>query len=132
MPTTTQHADLINLKAELLYRGQTVELCLSTEPLSAAMSAADILASELPFSNGYARVPHTFGSGDGIYDSSTDELTMPTIEATFTASGGNLEWRSVFVTLGASIIVVATEDAPVTLLDGQNYRYQLAIKEKRI
>lgn len=100
--TATQHFDLLNLKAERLYWGQTARVCLTDVALTFASQIETIFASELLPINGYGRISQDIASNAGIYNPTTLELSLPQVIATFTASGGPLQWRSAFVLLGGS------------------------------
>jgi hypothetical protein len=130
MPSATQHTDLLSLKVESLYRGKTVQVCLSSDAISPTTPVADILASEIPVTNGYSRISHTFAVDAGTLVG--QEMVMPPIEATFEASGGNLEWRSLFVLLGGRVACIVVEDVPITLSDGNSYKYQITLRERKV
>lgn len=130
MPSATQHTDLLALKVESLYRSQTAEVCLSSEALSPTTPVLDILASEIPVTNGYLRISYTFAADAGTLQG--QEMVMPPIEAQFEASGGNLEWRSVFVLLGDRVAAIVVEDVPITLSDGNSYKYQITLRERKV
>lgn len=103
MPVTaTQHADILDFKVERIYRGQTARICLSNTALTVNSTPEEVFASELLPQNGYARISQAIATDAGIYNSSTEELTLPILNATFTASGAALEWRSCFVLIGGS------------------------------
>lgn len=130
MPSATQHTDLLALKVESLYRSQTAEVCLSSEALSPITPRLDILASEIPATNGYSRIGYIFAADAGTLQG--QEMVLPPIEATFEASGGNLEWRSLFVLLGDRVACVVVEDVPITLSDGNSYKYQITLRERKV
>jgi hypothetical protein len=105
--------DWITQKAKILYRGATppsstkFRLALAnTATLTRASSLADFIANELLPTNGYARALIDFG-GDGIYDTTDQRHEMPVPSIGFTASGGSLQWQTVF--LIADSVAVASK-----------------------
>lgn len=131
MPATaTQHLNLLQRKAQLLYSGKSAQIGLSSIALNSESTLQEILASELPQENGYARVLGTIPANAGSYDLTTKELSLPPLNATFTATGGFLQWLSCFVLIDDSVATIINEDAPVQLLDGQPYNYQIMIRER--
>lgn len=128
--TAAQHRNLLQRKAELLYQGQTAQVCLSNVALTSETTIDEILASELPQENGYARFLVTIPANAGSYDSTTKELSLPPLNATFIATGGFLQWQSAFVLINDSVATIINEDAPVQLLSGQPYNYQITIRER--
>ncbi|MEH2201173.1 hypothetical protein [Nostoc sp.] len=103
MPTGIFSNAWISQSAKILFRGATppdtskFRLCLAnTATLSRSSSLADFLASELLPNNGYARASANFG-GDGSYDSTDQRHELPTISASFTASGGALQFQTAFL-----------------------------------
>ena len=130
MPSSTQHTDLLALKVENLYRGKTVQVCLSSDALSPITPVATVVASEIPVTNGYSRISYTFASDAGSLQG--QEMVMPPIEATFEASGGNLEWRACFVLLGNRVAALVVEDVPITLPDGNSYKYSIVLRERKV
>lgn len=221
--TAVQHQDILDYKVQQIYRGQTATVCLSKALLTADSNIDSLFATELLPDGGYTRVAIPIAESAGSYDSTTGELSLPQIIATFTASGHPVQWQSAFVLLSGSpywgksftwadvnpaadtitlrahelsngdrliitveptgvlpsginsttryyvesvtpdtiklhttpqlntrvditdtgagtfqaryangrIAAIVVEDAPVTLLDGQSYTYQITLKEKR-
>ncbi|HYW20250.1 MAG TPA: hypothetical protein VE956_13260 [Nodularia sp. (in: cyanobacteria)] len=93
----------ISQSAKILFRGATppdtskFRLALAnTATLSRSSSLADFTANELLPTNGYARATASFG-GDGSYDSTDQRHELPTISASFTASGGALQFQTAFL-----------------------------------
>lgn len=133
MPATiTQHRDLLEYKADLIYRAKTVSIALSTAALDGESSVADCFNSELSEDNGYSRFYHTFDVEDGTYQADTKELSLPELTYTITAEGASLQWQSAFVSSDSRILAIVNESTPVTLLPGQSYTYQIALMEARI
>lgn len=102
--TTTAHKNLLDLKAEQIYRNKSVRVCLSTAALNANSSNEDIFASELLPVYGYSRINSTFGNDAGTYNAQSLSFALPQIQATFTANGGVVQWQSAFVLIGGSAI----------------------------
>lgn len=95
--------DWITRTAAILFRGGTppdstkFRLCLAnTATLTRSSSLADFFSSELLPNNGYARATVNF-SGDGSYDTTDQRHEMPTLAASFTASGGSLQFQTAFI-----------------------------------
>lgn len=100
-------------------------LC-NTNTIARTMSIADVVATELAASNGYARQQITFTSG--TYDATDQRYELPNVNISFAASGGSLQFQTMViladavVTRGSTtgrLVGFATEDAPVTILTGQ-------------
>lgn len=133
MPATiTQHRDILEYKADLIYRGKTVTIALSSAALDGESSVADCFNSELSEGNGYERHSHTFDVEDGTYQADTKELSLPELNYTITAEGSSLQWQSAFVSSNGRILVVVSESSPVTLMPGQSYTYNIVLSEARI
>lgn len=103
MPTGIFTNAWISQSAKILFRGATppdtskFRLCLAnTATLSRSSSLADFITNELLPNNGYARATASFG-GDGSYDSTDQRHELPTISASFTASGGALQFQTAFL-----------------------------------
>lgn len=108
MPTGIFTNVWISQSAKILFRGATppdatkFRLCLAnTATLSRSNSLADFIASELLPTNGYARASASFG-GDGSYDTTDQRHELPTISASFTASGGALQFQTAFLIADSS------------------------------
>jgi hypothetical protein len=103
MPTGIFTNAWISQSAKILFRGGTppdtskFRLCLAnTATLSRSSSLADFIASELLPNNGYARATASFGD-DGSYDTTDQRHELPIISASFTASGGSLQFQTAFL-----------------------------------
>ncbi|MFN6572373.1 MAG: hypothetical protein RMY31_035270 [Dendronalium sp. ChiSLP03b] len=110
MPTGTFTNAWITESAKILFRGGTppnankFRLCLAnTATLSRASSLADFIANELLPTNGYTRASANFGS-DGSYDSTDQRHELPTINASFSASGGSLQFQTAFLIADSSAV----------------------------
>ncbi|WP_445634568.1 hypothetical protein NSTC745_06389 [Nostoc sp. DSM 114161] len=57
---------------------------------------SDFIANELLPSNGYARIDASL-SNDGSYDTTDQRHELPTINAAFAASGGSLQFQTIFL-----------------------------------
>ena len=93
-----------------MYRGKTppatskfyVALA-NTAILTRANTIADFIAQELLPINGYARCNTQF-SGDGAYNPTNLRYEMPTLTATFTASGSSFQFQTAFLMANASAV----------------------------
>lgn len=103
MPTLIFTNAWVSQSAKMLFRGITppdttkLRLALAnTATLGRSNSLADFLASELLPVNGYARVFANLGS-DGSYDTTDQRHELPTISASYAASGGSLQFQTPFL-----------------------------------
>lgn len=111
-------------KARILYRGAAAPnpakfyLCLTDNVLlGRANSIADWVAAELPVGNGYDRCPLVWAA-DGDFSNLDKRHDLPSVTATWTASGGSLQFQSWFLladahgraseSVDASAVTVAT------------------------
>ena len=93
-----------------MYRGKTppntskfyVALA-NTAILTRANAIADFITQELLPVNGYARQNTQF-SGDGAYNPTNLRHEMPTLTATFTASGNSFQFQTAFLIANASAV----------------------------
>lgn len=109
MPTGIFTNAWIAESAKILFRGNTApdptkfRLCLAnTAALSRTSTLAEFISSELLPTNGYSRSLGNF-SGDGVYDT-TDQRYENAIAASFTASGGSLQFQTAFLLANSSSI----------------------------
>lgn len=103
MPTGIFTNAWISQSAKILFRGATppdtakFRLALAnTASLGRTNSLADFISNELLPINNYARATANF-SGDGSYDTTDQRHELPTISASFTASGGSLQFQTAFL-----------------------------------
>ncbi|MHC5823730.1 MAG: hypothetical protein ACYT04_49830, partial [Nostoc sp.] len=103
MPTLIFTNAWVSQSAKILFRGAAppdstkFRLALAnTATLGRSNSLADFLASELLPINGYARVSANLGS-DGSYDTTDQRHELPTISASYAASGGSLQFQTPFL-----------------------------------
>lgn len=103
MPTLIFTNTWITQSAKILFRGSTppdaskFRLALAnTASLGRTNSLADFISSELLPTNNYARAAANF-SGDGSYDTTDQRHELPTISASFSASGGSLQFQTAFL-----------------------------------
>ena len=75
----------------------------NTAALSRSRLLADFLSYELLPTNGYARATANFDS-DGSYDTTDQRHELPTISASFSASGGSLQLQTAFFIADSSAI----------------------------
>ncbi|WP_414755545.1 hypothetical protein [Anabaena sp. CCY 9910] len=109
MPTGIFTNTWVETSAKILFRGATApdptkfRVCLAnTATLGRSSSIADFVAAELLPINGYSRVSGSF-SGDGSYDA-TDQRYENIIAAAFSASGGALQFQTVFLIANSTAI----------------------------
>lgn len=119
MATAIEHIDLLDFKATQLYRSQTIQVCLSNTSLNATSTPEAIFSSEILPSNGYTRASHSYAATDGGLDSNNN-LYMPQVQVTFTATGGPLSWSSAFILLnGKSASGMSFQSSDVNTSSGQ-------------
>lgn len=109
MPTGIFTNSWITQSAQILFRGSTppdatkFRLCLAnTATLSRVNSLADFLANELLPGLGYNRQSANFS--DGAYNITNQRLELPTVNASFSASGGALQFQTAFLMANASSV----------------------------
>lgn len=103
MPTGTFTNNWVSQSAKILFRGTTppdaskFRLALAnTATLGRTSPLADFIANELLPTNGYARASANFGS-DGSYDATDQRHELPSVSASFSATGGSLQFQTVFL-----------------------------------
>ncbi|MFK0731417.1 MAG: hypothetical protein ACFKPT_02590 [Gloeotrichia echinulata GP01] len=109
MPTGIFTNAWITESSKILFRGSTppnpvkFRLCLAnTATLSRVSSLADFLANELLPANGYSRQLANFS--DGTYDTTDQRLELPIINASFSASGGSMQFQTAFLMADAASV----------------------------
>jgi hypothetical protein len=113
------------------YLGRNARLCLANattgltlNSTTAAWDAAEITSQA---ANGYAR--YTFTLAAGSYDSASQRFQTPVVTATFQAiaSGGGLNYNSVYLVLGneTNIAGLWTEAPNIVLAPGQPRAYNI-------
>ncbi|WP_146195823.1 hypothetical protein [Nostoc commune] len=75
----------------------------NTASLGRTNSLADFISNELLPTNNYARAVANFSS-DGTYDTTDQRHELPTISASFSASGGSLQFQTAFLIADSSPI----------------------------
>jgi hypothetical protein len=107
------------------YEGKTYRICLASVGSSGytAESTTANWDSVEKSGSGYARVTGTLATG--AYDGTDARYEVPSVTATFTASGGSITFDRVYVVLGTETYISAlgTESPAVTLADGQSITY---------
>jgi hypothetical protein len=103
MPNGTFTNAWVSLSAKILFRGATppdaskFRLALAnSSALGRTSSIANFISNELLPTNGYARIDASFSS-DGSYDPTDQRHELPTISASFTATGGSLQFQTAFL-----------------------------------
>lgn len=100
--------DWISFTEQLLYRGEgsvpnpsKFYLCASASTsLTRATSFADFIRAELKPEFGYDR-QNVLWSADGAYSNTNQRYELPTVTTTWTASGGTLQFQTVFLLANA-------------------------------
>ncbi|MHC5779311.1 hypothetical protein [Nostoc sp.] len=107
MPTGIFTNSWVSQSAKILFRGGTppdptkFRLALAnTATLTRSNLLADFLASELLPVNSYARVSANFS--DGSYNATLSRYELPTVSASFAASGGSLQFQTAFLIANSS------------------------------
>jgi hypothetical protein len=110
MPTGIFTNLWISQSAKILFRGATppdtakFRLALANAAsLGRTNSLADFISNELLPTNGYVRASANFGS-DGSYDTTDQRHELPTISASFAASGGSLQFQTAFLIADSTAI----------------------------
>jgi hypothetical protein len=111
--------------AGLAYEGKTYRICLASVGSSGytAESTTANWDSVEKSGSGYARATGTLSTG--AYDGTDARYEVPSVNATFTASGGSITFDRVYVVLGSETYLsgLGTESPAVTLADGQSITY---------
>lgn len=109
MPTGIFTNAWITESSKILFRGSTApdatkfRLCLAnTATLGRSSSLVDFITNEMLPINGYDRQSANFT--DGTYDTTDQRLELPTVNASFSASGGSLQFQTVFLMANAKAI----------------------------
>ncbi|MEH2148614.1 hypothetical protein [Nostoc sp.] len=110
MPTGIFTNAWVSQSAKILFRGSTppdaakFRLALAnTASLGRTNSLADFISNELLPTNNYARAAGNL-SGDGIYDTTDQRHELPVISASFSASGGSLQFQTAFIIADSSAV----------------------------
>ncbi|MDJ0677602.1 MAG: hypothetical protein QNJ36_19835 [Calothrix sp. MO_167.B42] len=111
MPVATFTNDWISRAANILFRGgappnqaQFYLCAANTAALSRASNLADFISNELAVENGYSRIAIDFGNGAGTYDTNDQRHELPNATGAFTASGGALQFQTIFILADANPI----------------------------
>lgn len=86
-------------------------------------------AEKLASANGYADVTGTIGTGN--YNSGTASFELPTLTATFTATGASFTYDSLIVQIDNATYPhsVGLFDEPITLAAGQSKTYSIVLAQ---
>lgn len=117
-------------QAGLCFEGEayTVFLAQNTGSLT-AQSTYSAWVAEAPDGGGYAAVTGTIGNGS--YNGTNSRYEMPTITATFTATGGGFTYDTVCLRIGTATYLhsVVVESPAITLVAGQSKTYTLLLAQ---
>jgi hypothetical protein len=130
LTTTISQAELGRV-AEAAYEGKAYRVSLgynNTTGLTANSTVAQWDAVKLS-GNGYADSTGTIGAG--TYNATTARYELPQIAVTFTASGGNWTYDTLYVVItdGGTDVVhsIVVENPTVTLVDGGSITYRVVL-----
>jgi hypothetical protein len=128
LTTTISQAELGRVAAAA-YEGKTYRISLAnnTTSLTAQSTVAQWDAAKLSGS-GYTDKTGTIGTGS--YNATTARYELPQIAVTFTASGGNWTYNTLYVviTSGTSVLhSIVVENPSVTLVDGGSITYRVVL-----
>lgn len=127
--TTISQAELARVGATS-YEGKTYRISLAyndTNGLTANSTVAAWDALKLS-GNGYADATGTIATGS--YNATTARYELPQIAVTFTASGGNWVYDTLYVVITDgtdSLHSVVVENPAVTLVDGGSITYRVVL-----
>lgn len=106
----------------------TVFLANNTTSLTAQSTYTSWVAAA-PSGGGYAAVTGTIGTGS--YNGTTNRYELPTITATFTATGAGFTYNTVCLRIASSTYLhsIVVENPSITLLAGQSKTYTLLLAQ---
>lgn len=129
LTTTISQAELARVAAAA-YEGKTYRISLAnnTTSLTAQSTVAQWDAIKLSGS-GYTDKTGTIGTGS--YNATTARYELPQIAVTFTASGGNWTYDTLYVVItdGGTDVMhsIVVENPAVTLVDGGSITYRVVL-----
>jgi hypothetical protein len=129
LTTSISQAELARVAASA-YQGKTYRLSLAnnTTSLTAQSTVTQWDAAKIS-GNGYADITGTIGTGS--YNATTARYELPQLTATFTATGGNWIYNTLYVVITdgstSSIHSVIVESPSVTLVDGGSITYRVVL-----
>lgn len=106
-----------------LYEGKTVTAILCQGTLTADSTLAQVLATEIPSSFGYAR--DSVVAPTAIYDSTDGRAETPVLSFGWVADGGTIQWDAIAYLIGpdastfTDCIHLDTESPTQNIFDGQ-------------
>ena len=131
LTTTIATAELARVGVAA-YEGKTYRLSLANNvastPLTSASTVSNWDAIKLT-GNGYADKTGTITAGS--YDSTDARYELPQITATWTASGGNWTYNTLYVVITSgstsTLHSIIVESPAVTLVDGGSITYRITL-----
>jgi len=128
--TTISQAELARVGVTA-YQGKTYRICLAyrnTATLTANSTVAEWDAVKL-YGNGYESATGTIAAGS--YNTTTARYELPQIAVTFTASGGNWIYDTLYVVITdgstSTLHSIVVENPTVTLVDGGSITYRVVL-----
>lgn len=122
---------LVNaIKAE----NKVYTVLLSSTANVETQSVADLIANEMPSANGYARQQVDLTALTGAYDATNNLINFSTVNSQFSASGGDIQFRTALLMIGGtgvrgnttgSIWGVSQYGANETIVDGSPTPYTI-------
>lgn len=129
LTTTITPAELTRVGVTA-YEGKSYRLSLAnnTTSLTSLSTVAQWDAAKLT-GNGYADITGTIGTG--TYESAGSTYGLPQLTATFTATGGNWTYNTLYVVITAggtsTLHSIVVESPAVTLIDGGSITYRIVL-----
>jgi len=118
-------------QSALVFDGKAYRVYLATNngSLTAESTHAAWTAVEVAGGTGYAAVTGTLGTG--VYQAGTGRVEVPSVTATFTATGAGFSYDTVVIRLATETYVhsIIVESPSVTLAAGQSKTYTLTFAQ---
>ena len=117
-------------QAKLVFEGKTYKLFLASNSgaLTAESTAAAWEAVEVS-GGGYTAATGTFAAGS--YSSGNARYELPTITATFTATGGGFSYNTICLRIDSEVYLhsISTENPSIALAAGQSKSYTIKLAQ---
>ena len=115
-------------QAAACFEGKTYTVFLAANPgtLTSSSTAADWVAEEAS-GGGYAPVTGTIATG--TYNTGTSRYELPTITATFTATGGGFSYNTLCLKIGTELYLhsITVESPSIVMAAGQTKAYTIIL-----
>lgn len=128
--TATISQKELERQANLSFEAKSFTVFLATNSGSlTAQSTYSAWVAVAPSGGGYAAVTGTIGTGS--YNGTTNRYELPTITATFTATGAGFSYDTVCLRIGTETYLhsIVVESPSITLLAGQSKTYTLLLAQ---